>query len=43
MNETEKKIAENKLIKRLKEAKERIESGDYLTEEEFFKKEETTK
>ena len=28
---------EDKLIKKLKEAEKRIDSGEYLTEEEFFK------
>jgi hypothetical protein len=30
------KLFENSLIKRLKKAKDRIESGDYVTEKEFF-------
>ncbi len=31
-------MEERKLIDKLKEAKNRIDKGEYLTEEEFFKK-----
>ncbi len=30
-------MKDKELIKKLKEAKERIDNGDYITEEEFFK------